>query len=112
MSFKGDDGVELIPAGTEGYMGNNGFETDGEKNKGADYSDVPASNPLIANVTVVTTDGKSIRDNSSSQAAKFDDAIKSQYYTLHRLKIPIKIYSSNKCLQSISKKRRLFSSSI
>ncbi|MBE0370123.1 hypothetical protein [Pseudoalteromonas aurantia] len=81
VTYQDSDGnPALIAAGSEGYMGNNGFETDGEKNKGADYSEVPASNPMIANVTVVTTDGKSIRDNSSSQAAKFDDAIQGQYY--------------------------------
>ncbi|CAH9066663.1 hypothetical protein PSECIP111951_03620 [Pseudoalteromonas holothuriae] len=76
-----DEGEEkTIPAGSEGFMGNNGFETDGQKGKGDEYSEVPASNPIIANVTVVTTDGKSIRDNSSSQAAKFDDAIEGMYY--------------------------------
>ncbi|KAF7764660.1 hypothetical protein PCIT_b0703 [Pseudoalteromonas citrea] len=81
VTYQDEDGnPALIPAGTEGFMGNNGFETDGEKNGGDDYSEVPASNPNIANVTVVTTDGKSIRDNDPSQAAKFDDAIKSQYY--------------------------------
>ncbi|WP_105169526.1 hypothetical protein [Pseudoalteromonas sp. T1lg23B] len=76
-----DEGEQkTIPAGSVGYMGNNGFETDGQKGKGDDYSEVPASNPTIANVTVVTTDGKSIRDNSASQAAKFDDAIEGMYY--------------------------------
>lgn len=69
-----------IPAGTDVFMGNNGFETDGEKNSGADYSQAPASNPIIANVTVITTDGKSVRDGSSSQAFKFDDAIQGTYY--------------------------------
>ncbi|QTL37983.1 hypothetical protein [Pseudoalteromonas viridis] len=72
--------VKTIEAGTEGFMGNNGFETDGEKNKGDEYNDVTPSNPTIANVTVVTTDGKSIRDNDPSQAATFDDAIRGQYY--------------------------------
>ncbi|MBQ4846885.1 hypothetical protein [Pseudoalteromonas sp. MMG005] len=81
VTYQDSDGnPALIPAGSEGYMGNNGFETDGEKNKGTDYSEVPASNPMIANVTVVTTDGNSIRDNRGSQAAKFDDAIQGQYY--------------------------------
>ena len=61
--------------GATAYMGNNGFETDGEKNGGADYSDVPASFPTIANVTVITTDGESVRDEDPSQAHKFDDAI-------------------------------------
>ncbi|MCF2906929.1 hypothetical protein L1285_01050 [Pseudoalteromonas sp. DL2-H2.2] len=72
--------VKTIEAGTEGFMGNNGFETDGEKNQGEEYNDVTPSNPTIANVTVVTTDGKSIRDNDPSQAATFDDAIRGQYY--------------------------------
>ncbi|MEC4089094.1 MULTISPECIES: hypothetical protein [Pseudoalteromonas] len=78
-----DDGnkiTKIIDAGTDGFMGNNGFETDGEKNKGAEYDDVQPSNPTIANVTVITTDGKSIRDNDPSQAATFDDAIRGQYY--------------------------------
>ncbi|OHU85476.1 MULTISPECIES: hypothetical protein [Pseudoalteromonas] len=75
-----DDELVTIPAGSEGFMGNNGFETDGEKNGGEEYSEAPASNPTIANVTVVTTDGKSIRDNGASQAVKFDDAIQGQYY--------------------------------
>jgi len=76
----GDDPERVIPAGSKIFMGNNGFETDGEKNGGADYSDAPASNPTIANVTVITTDEKSVRDQSSSQAIKFDDAIQSNYY--------------------------------
>jgi len=71
-----------IPAGTAVYMGNNGFETDGEKNSGADYSQAPASNPIIANVTVITTDGASVRDGDPSQAFKFDDAIKGAYYNV------------------------------
>ncbi|MBD1583699.1 hypothetical protein [Pseudoalteromonas sp. S16_S37] len=87
-----------IPAGTEGYMGNNGFETDGEKNGGADYSEVPASNPTIANVTVITTDGKSIRDNGSSQAIAFDDAIESTYYNTLFVKADASINGTN-CVQ-------------
>jgi hypothetical protein len=76
----GSDPERVIPAGSEIFMGNNGFETDGEKNGGDDYSEAPASNPTIANVTVITTDEKSVRDQSSSQAIKFDDAIMSNYY--------------------------------
>lgn len=76
----GSDPERVIPAGSEIFMGNNGFETDGEKNGGADYDEAPTSNPTIANVTVITTDEKSVRDQSSSQAIKFDDAIKSNYY--------------------------------
>jgi len=79
------DGVEVkarrvVPAGSDIFMGNNGFETDGEKSGGEGYAQAPASNPTFANVTVITTDGKSVRDVSSSQAFKFDDAIKSSYY--------------------------------
>lgn len=76
----GDDPARTVPAGSKIFMGNNGFETDGEKNGGAEYDEAPASNPTFANVTVITTDEKSVRDQSSSQAIKFDDAIKSMYY--------------------------------
>ncbi|KNC66403.1 hypothetical protein [Pseudoalteromonas ardens] len=82
-TVKDDEGnkiVQTINAGTNGFMGNNGFETDGEKETGPEYDDVSPSNPTIANVTVVTTDGRSIRDNDPSQAATFDDAIRGQYY--------------------------------
>ena len=72
----------MFPVGSEVFMGNNGFETDGEKNGGAEYSEAPTSNPTFANVTVITTDGKSVRDNDPSQAFKFDDAIKSMYYNV------------------------------
>ena len=75
------DGV-TIPAGSDVFMGNNGFETDGEKNSGAEYSQAPTSNPTFANVTVITTDGSSVRDDDPSQAFKFDDAIKSAYYNV------------------------------
>ncbi|OUR61670.1 hypothetical protein A9Q74_08210 [Colwellia sp. 39_35_sub15_T18] len=85
------DGVEekpeeIFPAGTPLFMGNNGFETDGEKNSGAEYSQAPASNPTIANVTVITTDGKSLRDGDPSQAFKFDDAIQGAYYNVLMVK--------------------------
>ena len=76
----------IIPAGTAVYMGNNGFETDGEKNSGAEYSQAPASNPTIANVTVITTDGASVRDGDPSQAFKFDDAIQSTYLNVLMVK--------------------------
>jgi hypothetical protein len=67
-------------------MGNNGFETDGEKNSGAEYSEAPTSNPVFSNVTVITTDGNSVRDDDPSQAFKFDDAIKSAYYNVLMVK--------------------------
>ncbi|WP_286235106.1 hypothetical protein [Thalassotalea sediminis] len=72
--------------GAIAYMGNNGFETDGEKNGGADYDEAPASFPTIANVTVITTDGESVRDEDPSQAHKFDDAIKTNYYNVLAVK--------------------------
>ena len=75
-----------IPAGTPVFMGNNGFETDGEKNSGAEYSQAPASSPTIANVTVITTDGDSVRDGDPSQAFKFDDAIETAYYNVLMVK--------------------------
>lgn len=75
-----EHGTVTTRTGATAHMGNNGFETDGEQNGGADYSEAPASFPTIANVTVVTTDGLSVRDNHPSQAIKFDDAIKSNYY--------------------------------
>ena len=67
-------------------MGNNGFETDGEKNGGEEYNEAPASFPTIANVTVITTDGASVRDEDPSQAHKFDDAIKTNYYNALAIK--------------------------
>ncbi|AZQ85049.1 hypothetical protein EKO29_14305 [Colwellia sp. Arc7-635] len=72
----------IFPIGSDVFMGNNGFETDGEKNSGAEYSEAPTSNPTFANVTVITTDGSSVRDDDPSQAFKFDDAIKSMYYNV------------------------------
>ena len=66
--------------GTDVFMGNGGFEADGEKNSGPDYSQAPTSRPNIANVTVVTTDGLSTRDNDPSTAMKFDDNFQGQLY--------------------------------
>ncbi len=66
--------------GEQVFMGNGGFEADGEKNAGAEYSQAPASRPTIANVTVVTTDGLSTRDNDPSIAMKFDDNFLGQMY--------------------------------
>ncbi|AWB67915.1 hypothetical protein C2869_16450 [Saccharobesus litoralis] len=80
-----DDKVPLTLAkGTPLFMGNNGFETDGIK--GSTSAQAPRSNPTFANVTVITTDGKSVRDVSSSQAYKFDDYIRSQYYNVLMVK--------------------------
>ncbi|WP_339879039.1 hypothetical protein [Pseudidiomarina gelatinasegens] len=66
--------------GTDVFMGNGGFEADGEKNSGPEYSQAPTSRPTIANVTVVTTDGLSTRDNDLSTAMKFDDNFQGQLY--------------------------------
>ncbi len=58
-------------------MGNNGFETDGEK--GDTSAEAPVTNPTISNVTIITTDANSVRDDDPSQAFTFDDSIKSMY---------------------------------
>ena len=98
VTYSDDDGnAQLIPAGTEGFMGNNGFETDGEKNGGADYDQAPASTLNFANVTVLTTDGSSIRDNSASQGMKFDDAIRGMYY--NALVVKAEAANGTECLE-------------
>jgi hypothetical protein len=66
--------------GTNVFMGNGGFEADGETNSGAAYSQAPASRPTIANVTIITTDGMSTRDNAPSIGTKFDDNFQGQLY--------------------------------
>lgn len=66
--------------GTDVFMGNGGFEADGETNAGPTYSQAPASRPTIANVTIVTTDGLSTRDRAPSIATKFDDNFQGQLY--------------------------------
>ena len=72
--------------GQTNYMGNGGFEADGEKNNGPDYSQAPASAPTIANVTIITTDGTSVRDNDPSIATKFDDNFQGQMYNVLKIK--------------------------
>jgi len=72
--------------GNTNYMGNGGFEADGEKNNGPDYSDAPASAPIIANVTTITTDGTSTRDNDPSLGAKFDDNFQGKMYNVLTIK--------------------------
>lgn len=66
--------------GVDVFMGNGGFEADGEKNAGPDYSQAPTSAPKMANVTIVTTDGLSVRDNDPSIALKFDDNFSGDLY--------------------------------
>lgn len=98
VTYADDNGdAVLIPAGTEGFMGNNGFETDGEKAAGPDYSQAPASTLNFANVTVLTTDGNSIRDNGASQGMKFDDAIRGMYY--NTLIVKAEASNGTECLE-------------
>ncbi|KXI28615.1 hypothetical protein [Paraglaciecola hydrolytica] len=61
-------------------MGNGGFESDGVK--GASSAQVAPSNPTIANVTVITTDGLSVRDGDPSIAFKFDDEFNANLYNV------------------------------
>lgn len=72
--------------GQTNYMGNGGFEADGEKNNGPDYSQAGPSAPVIANVTVITTDGTSVRDSDPSIATKFDDNFQGQMYNVLKIK--------------------------
>ena len=71
-------GTVTLNDGTVVNMGNNGFESDGVK--GSATEQVSPSNPTVANVTVVTTDGSSVRDDDPSQAYKFDDQFNSSIY--------------------------------
>ena len=71
-------GTVTLNDGTVVNMGNNGFESDGVK--GSSTEQVSPSNPTVANVTVVTTDGNSVRDDDPSQAYKFDDQFNSSIY--------------------------------
>ncbi|WP_111977934.1 hypothetical protein [Algibacillus agarilyticus] len=75
-------GSVTLSDGTTAHMGNGGFEADGLKAKPVDH-DSDASTPevdtrgghvpTISNVTVITTDEKSVRDGDDSRAMKFDD---------------------------------------
>ena len=60
------------------FMGNGGFESDGVK--GSSSAEVAPSNPTVANVTVITTDGRSVRDDDASFAYKFDDEFNTTVY--------------------------------
>jgi hypothetical protein len=66
------------------FMGNGGFESDGVK--GASSAEVSPSNPTIANVTVLTTDGLSVRDGDASTAFKFDDEFNADLYNVLMVK--------------------------
>ncbi|MGS2720693.1 hypothetical protein [Paraglaciecola aestuariivivens] len=66
------------------FMGNGGFEADGVK--GTSSAEVAPSNPTIANVTVITTDGLSARDGDASIAFKLDDEFNSNLYNVLMVK--------------------------
>ena len=77
-------GSVTLDDGTVVYMGNNGFETDGLK---GDSADDPRSDvPKISNVTVITQDQNSVRDDDPSQAFKFDDRINTAYHNVLMVK--------------------------
>lgn len=73
-------GTVTLPSGTVVHMGNGGFEADGIKGEASEQA--PTSNPTIANVTVITTDGFSVRDNDPSIAFKFDDSFTANFYNV------------------------------
>ena len=73
-------GTVTLDDGTVVSMGNNGFETDGRK--GSTTDEAPVTSPTISNVTVITTDEMSVRDEDPSQAFKFDDYINSEYHNV------------------------------
>ncbi|GAP73663.1 hypothetical protein ABMY44_00845 [Pseudoalteromonas sp. Cnat2-41] len=71
-------GTVTLNDGTVVNMGNNGFESDGVK--GESSPQVGPTNPTLANITIVTTDGNSVRDDDPSQAYKFDDEFNASIY--------------------------------
>ncbi|WP_158967424.1 hypothetical protein [Paraglaciecola sp. L3A3] len=70
-------GTVLNAAGNSINMGNGGFESDGTKVKD---NNVAPSAPQIANVTVITADVNSVRDDNPSVAIKLDDFISATWY--------------------------------
>lgn len=72
--------------GAVANMGNGGFEQDGAKNDNlrtsGDYTQAPVAKTVISNVTIITTDEKSVRDDDASVAMKFDDAYTSDFYNV------------------------------
>lgn len=75
------DNGTVVKKGSKVFMGNAGFEVDGRKSNGsADYSQTQPSSPNFANVTVITTDGQSVRDNFPSLAVTFDDEYAGSYF--------------------------------
>lgn len=70
-------GTVTLADGSVVNMGNGGFEQDGKK--GTTTATAPSSFPDIANVTVITTDATSVRDEDDSLAMKFDDGFQANY---------------------------------
>lgn len=72
--------------GSIAYMGNGGFEVDGAKNDNTrtsgDYTQVPVTKNVISNVTIITTDERSVRDDDPSVPFKFDDAYTGDFYNV------------------------------
>lgn len=77
-------GTVVTRDGTTVSMGNHGFESDGVK--GTTTAEAPPSNPTIANVTIVTSDGLSVRDGDPSVAFKFDDEFNANLYNVLMVK--------------------------
>ncbi|MCV2884839.1 hypothetical protein OE749_09035 [Aestuariibacter sp. AA17] len=71
-------GTVTTRTGSVANMGNGGFESDGVK--GSSSAQVSPSNPTIANVTVITSDANSVRDDDPSIAFKFDDEFNASIY--------------------------------
>jgi hypothetical protein len=75
------DGTKVIKKGEKINMGNGGFEIDGITNKDpATNTQTKPSSPNFANVTVITTDGKSVRDNGPSLGITFDDEFSGSFF--------------------------------
>lgn len=91
-------GTVTLDDGTVVSMGNNGFETDGRK--GTTSAAAPVTNPTISNVTVITTDETSVRDEDPSQGFKFDDEISSTYYNV--LIVKAETANDTKCIEFTS----------
>jgi hypothetical protein len=71
-------GTVVNTSGETVSMGNGGFEADGVK--GESSTEALASAPVLANVTVITTDGLSVRDGDPSLGIKLDDMIAATWY--------------------------------
>lgn len=76
-----------------GYRGNmqflyvqHGTVTTRDGAKAVASAEAPASHPTIANVTIVTADGLSVRDEDPSAAFKFDDEFTADMYNMLAVK--------------------------